>query len=84
MYTEFKIIYVCMGVLAILLLACIALLVLILRKLNNGNANQRTFNPAPKNAGASYGSGMGVVFCANCGTQYDGTTKVCPKCGSTR
>ncbi len=84
MYPEFVAIYVGLGVLALLLIAALVLLILVLRKLNKVNANQRTFNPAPKNAGASYGGGMGVVFCANCGTQYDGATRICPKCGTLR
>ncbi len=83
MYPEFIAIYVGLGVLALLLIVTIVLLIVVLCKLKNGTG-QRTFSPSPKSMGASYGNGMGVVFCNNCGTQFDGATKVCPRCGTTR
>lgn len=84
MYPEFIAIYVGMGVLAILLIAAIVMLALVLKKLSGGSG---VMNSRPQQTARPFGnagSEIGVVFCRNCATQYDGATRVCPRCGTPR
>ncbi len=83
MYPEFIAIYVGLGVVAALLIAAIVLLLMVLSKLKNLGGSQRSYTP-PRNTNPGYSSAMGVVFCDHCGTQFDGATKVCPRCGTPR
>ena len=84
MYTEFKIIYVGMAILAVLLLAVLALLILVLKKLRSngraGNVSPSGFQQFPQRAQPT----SGIAFCVGCGTQFDAAHKVCPKCGRPR
>lgn len=84
MYTEFKIIYIGMGVIAALLLVAIALLVLVLKKLRSnghiGTNSSNGFQQSPQRAPST----SGIAFCVGCGTQFDAAHKVCPKCGRPR
>ena len=84
MYTEFVIIYIGMGILALLSIASIALLIIVMKKMGNGfSGNPERYSSKPQNYGHNNAQ-VGVVFCKNCGTQFDGATHVCPKCGTPR
>lgn len=84
MYAEFIIIYVGMGILALLSIASIVLSAIILKKAGSGFSG-KPGRYTDKSKSFEYASNqIGVVFCKNCGTQFDGTTRVCPKCGTPR
>lgn len=84
MYTEFKIIYIGMAILAVFLLVAIALLILILKKIGSnkhtGASASSGFQQSPQRAQPA----SGIAFCVGCGTQFDAAHKVCPKCGKPR
>ena len=80
MYVEFVVIFVLLGVLAVLVLASIVLQILTLKKIGNASgASYPRNNFALKTSG-----GSGIVFCPNCGKQYDGKHNICPSCGAFR
>ena len=84
MYTEFKIIYIGLGIIAALLLAVIILLVLLFKKISSGGGRAEGSRPSTSNFAAPRQTVSGVVFCPNCGTQFDAKHIVCPKCGKPR
>lgn len=84
MYTEFKIIYVGLGILAVLLLAVIVLLIILLKKLNTSGQTYSKTTDRPSQSYAPRTAVSGIVFCPGCGTQFDAKHTVCPKCGKPR
>ena len=82
MYPEFIAIYIGLGILAILQIATIILLCILFKKNKVSRQPQHAFHNQYSNNNQPNNSG--VVFCVNCGTQYDATLKVCPKCGKPR
>lgn len=82
MYPEFIAIYIGLGVLSILQIGTIILVILLLKK-NGGSHNEY---PAQKNNYTlnNQSKSSGVALCVNCGTQFDATHKVCPRCGKPR
>ena len=81
MYIEFVYIFVGLGILAVLLGVSIALQILILKKLGN---TASSVNYGRANYGGAKSSASGIVFCTNCGKQYDGKHNICPSCGAFR
>ena len=82
MYPEFIAIYIGLGILAVLQIATIILLCILFKKNKVSQPPQHAFHSQYTNNNQSNNSG--VVFCVNCGTQYDVAHKVCPKCGKPR
>lgn len=84
MYPEFIAIYVGLAIALVLLVAILVLLIVLLKRGNNiphaTNYQQRPSNYQNQNFGGS----TGIVFCRNCSTQYDGATRICPRCGTPR
>lgn len=79
MYPEFIAIYIGLGVLFIIEIVTLILMIILLsRSKKNGTG-------IIKDSSANRpSSDMGIAFCVNCGTQFDGRLNVCPKCGKTR
>ena len=85
MYTEFLIIYIMLGVLILLAIIGIVLLIAVLKKAGSGTNRSRYQAQPPMyqqmNPGTAAG---GVAFCKNCGSQFNASLRVCPRCGSPR
>lgn len=79
MYKEFKIMYIGMAVLGVLMIINIILQIRILKDKPVAGIYAGAAGSAP--AQPSVGS---KVFCKNCATQFDASLKVCPKCGTPR
>lgn len=82
MYTEFLIIYIGLGVLALLGIAILILLIKLLKNDQGGYVPQKgnyspNFKPAPMPGGS-------IVFCKKCAAEFDSTQRVCPRCGTPR
>ena len=77
MYPEFIAIYVGLGVLAVLLFTVIGLLIAVLKKLSFilGGGKRKITNSTMKNE-------TGNAFCIYCGTKFDSSYRICPKCGN--
>ena len=89
MYTEFKLIYVGLGIIAALLTAVIVLLVILLKKSGSGRIRRDGIhsdlpNYTSTNYAAPKQTVSGIVFCPSCGAQFDSKHLVCPKCGKPR
>ena len=92
MYVEFIIIYIILGLILILNIAVVILLIKVLKKLNsrsgralvpqNYGGGQNAYQQTPVVNGNTVS--LGTVFCKNCGAQFDGIHKICPKCGTPR
>lgn len=82
MYAEFIIIYVLLGIIALMLVTAVVMLAMVLRKLaNNGAVGARgNFSAASPNQN----SDNGVAFCRRCAARFDANTRICPKCGTPR
>ena len=84
MYIEFFIIYVLLGVLALLMAAAIILLCMILKRLGQSRIIYTKEARARMLSSGGRSDGAGVAFCSVCATRYDATYPVCPKCGAPR
>lgn len=77
MYPEFVPIYI--GLIIIIALL-VTILILVLKRPNSSVSvpkNISASNPDTSNAGS-------IVFCKNCATQFESSSKCCPKCGTPR
>ena len=83
MYPEFIAIYIGLGMLLILQITTIILTVLLYKKSKKAQESNQdeAEDPYLYDQKPQY---SGVVFCINCGAQYDAAHKVCPKCGKPR
>ena len=81
MDTEFLILYLALGIVAVLMIAVLIMLFSILSKVEKiAQSGGRSFEASPynrMNAG-------GTVFCTQCATQYDASQPNCPRCGKPR
>lgn len=84
MYTEFIIIYIGLGILALLSIANIILLIMLLKNNVGGKIVTYKNNIGNSNKYVSMNGQTGVVFCKNCATRFDASTRICPKCGTQR
>lgn len=83
MYVEFVYIFVGLGILAVLMAASIVLQISILKKL--GKVSLSNSGYGRNNFGGMTSSvANSIVFCKNCGKQYDSKHNVCPSCGAFR
>ena len=82
MYPEFIAIYVGLGILALLQVGTIVLVIVFQRKSNQKSTPNQFFNQTVPSQPQS--SSHSVAFCVGCGTQFDSTLKVCPRCGRPR
>jgi len=73
MYPEFVGLYVCLGIVILLLLAVLAFLFVLLGKLRGVNGGK-----------AAAPSAAGVVFCRSCQKQFPANQGICPHCGASR
>lgn len=84
MSTEFIILYLALGIVAVLMIAVMVLLFSILSKVEKLEKNGgRAPEASPYNRMSS-GAASATVFCTQCATQYDAAHKVCPRCGKPR
>lgn len=90
MYSEFVAIYICFAVVAVMLAAVIVMLSVVIKNQRNGaggssrSAGWRAPETASANRNEYAADGGNVAFCKRCGTQFDGSTRVCPRCGLPR
>ena len=89
MYPEFVAIYIGLGVLFVMLAVVIVLLIVIQKKLKQDSASKSTsyqnYSTVNQFTSADYAKrSSGIVTCRNCGTQFDGATNICPRCGTPR
>ena len=82
MYTEFLIIYIGLGILALLGAAILILLIKLLKKDQGGYIPQNN-NYAPKVQTAATPTGN-IVFCKKCAAEFSSSLRACPKCGTPR
>ena len=82
MYPEFIAIFVCFGILAIMQIVTLILMIVFYKKSKNQAGNRQIFSNAQPVQ--SQVQSNGVVFCLNCGAQFDAAHKVCPRCGKPR
>lgn len=76
MYTEFLIIYIGLGILALLGIAILILLIMLLKKDQGGYIPQNNnYTPTPTG---------NIVFCKKCAAEFDSSQRACPKCGTPR
>lgn len=84
MYTQFVIIYICLGFLILFSIVSNVLLYVILKRSSDmnfvGNSG-KSFSAS--NGYSKVSTKEGAVFCKNCGNQFSGT-RVCPRCGTMR
>ena len=83
MYTEFLIIYIGLGILALLGIAILILLIMLLKK-GQGvyiPQNNNFITPNVQNTATPTGN---IVFCKKCAAEFDSSQRVCPKCGTPR
>lgn len=82
MYTEFLIIYIGLGILALLGIAILVMLILLFKKDHGGYIPQSN-NNSP-NAQPSTTPTGNIVFCKKCAAEFDASQRTCPKCGTPR
>lgn len=82
MYTEFIIIYIGLGILAVLAIAILVMLILLFKREQVGYIQQSN-NYTPVNQTATTTTGN-IVFCKKCATEFDSSQRTCPKCGTPR
>ena len=83
MYPEFIAIYIGLAVLILMQAAVLVLLIKVNRSLT-GNGSAKKYGKKSKEDSRQQSTSYGVVFCRNCGTRYDASMGVCPKCGTPR
>lgn len=83
MYAEFIIIYVALGAIAIMLAVVIALLIIVLKRINSAKP-ARMNNVEHSFASNVKANSNRIAFCKKCAAQFDASTGVCPKCGTPR
>ncbi len=77
--------YVGIGVMAAVLIACLVLLIILMVKVNSiQNSMTNTINASNTHNQLSVSSGVGCVFCPSCGNPYDASKKECPNCGAKK
>lgn len=82
MYTEFLIIYIGLGILALLGTAILILLIMLLKRNQSVYIPQNNnITPNAQNVATPTGS---IVFCKKCAAEFDSSQRVCPKCGTPR
>ncbi|MBQ7354732.1 MAG: hypothetical protein IJW62_04340 [Clostridia bacterium] len=85
MDTEFLILYLALGIVAVLMIAVLIMLFSILSKVEKlAQGGGRSFEASPYNRVNIGGNAGGTVFCTQCATQYDASQKNCPRCGKSR
>ena len=83
MYTEFLIIYIGLGILALLGIAILILLIMLLTQ-DQGvyvPQNNNFITPNVQTAATPTGN---IVFCKKCAAEFDSSQRACPKCGTPR
>lgn len=91
MYTQIIIIFVILGIFAVLHAVTIAM-ILKLRKEGTEQSNKcgkidnavRSSNKGYNKKPYSDNSGAGIVFCKNCSAPFSAKYGVCPKCGTPK
>ena len=84
MYTEFLIIYIMLGVLILLMIVAVILLIAVLKKTGSNSSRNRYQQQMPTYQQGAQNSAGGVAFCKNCGSQFNASLRVCPRCGTPR
>lgn len=82
MYTEFLIIYIGLGILAVLGIAILILLIMLLKK-DQGVYIPQNNNYTPNVQTTATPNGN-IVFCKKCAAEFDSSQRACPKCGTPR
>lgn len=82
MYTEFMIIYIGIGFLALLGIAILIMLILLLKK-DHGSYIPKNDNYSPSVQPTAPNTGN-IVFCKKCAAEFDASQRTCPKCGTPR
>lgn len=83
MYPEFIAIYIGLGILAVLQILSIILVIILIVKTKKQTAHLNSLSDQ-WGLRVDRQKSFGVVFCVNCGTQFDPVHNVCPKCGKPR
>lgn len=82
MYKEFVIMYVLLGIIAVLLAVAIVMLIKISKRLKDGVPAKQIKQPSSMIYDNPPRDNNSIVFCKKCGTHFPAAQRVCPKCGT--